>query len=30
LVGTAGMDTAPATYSFAMNLGSLPGGTVSR
>ena len=30
LVGTVGMDTAPATYSFAMNLGSLPGGTVSR
>jgi hypothetical protein len=30
LVGTAGMDTAPATHPFATNLGSLPSGSVSR
>lgn len=30
LVGTAGMDTAPATHDFGLNLGSLPTGTVTR
>ena len=30
LVGTAGMATAPATHNFALNLSSLPSGTVTR
>lgn len=30
LVGTAGQDTAPATHSLGLNLGSLPTGTVTR